>query len=265
MVWASGNVGAAVMTEDFTGYGAGALTGNSGGTGPWSGAWGTPGNSVQVNTTSGGLGTVSTISSTDPVGQAATSSGSPLISTRSFTTITGQSAVYFHVLLSIDQGGNFAPLGEGGVDFFNGSGDEQFIFGKLFGSANWGITARPGSSFDSQTSGVAVPDDTTTLVVGKIDQVNNVATLWINPDLTLLESANSPALTLSYNSDNDDFDTVRLRAAGTTGDTWRYDNLSIFSNGDSPFAMEMLAVPEPGVAALVLLGGVVIHRRRRAG
>jgi hypothetical protein len=256
--WLPVRASATILTEEFTGYSDGALTGNNGGTGPWSGAWATPGNSVQVNTTSGGLGAVSTISSTDPIAQA-TLSGPEQVSTRSFTTISGQSNVYFHVLLNITQSGS----GEGGVLFFNGGSDEQFFFGKNnSGNPNWGITARPGTGFDSGNSSVPVPSGTTTLLVGKIDQVNNVAKLWVNPDLTLLENQNAPVFTLNFGSGNDDIDTVRLRAAGTAGDVWKYDNLAIFSSGDSPFATA--AVPEPGLATLLTLGGAMIYWRRRA-
>ncbi len=251
------NACATVLIENFTDYSAGDLAGNNGGSGPWTAAWSQVGSNMNVVTGSGGIGTVSTISSTDPFVQA-TLTGSPVTYSRTFGTLSGQSNIYFSVLLNIQPAAN----SQGGIDFFNGAGDEQFVFGKTSGgNTTWGITARPGTGgFDSQNSGSTVPSGVTTLLVGRIDQVNRIATLWVNPDLTLPEAGNTAALTLLFGSGDTSIDRVRLRGDGNSGTVWKFDNLSIFSQGDSPFE----AVPEPNVVALLALGGGIIYWRRRA-
>jgi hypothetical protein len=223
---------ATILSDDFTGYTASDLAGNNGGNGPWTSPWTQLSGNINIVTGSGGVGTVSTINSTDPFVRA-TLAGTPDTYSRTFGTLSGQSNIYFSVLLNVQPAAN----SQGGVDFFNGVGDEQFVFGKTSNvSTNWGITARPGTSgFDSQNSSNTVPGGVTTLLVGRIDQVNRIATLWVDPDLTLPEAGNTAALTLLFGSGDTSIDRVRLRADGNAGTIWNFDNLSIFYQGDSPF------------------------------
>lgn len=256
--WVLPNVCATVLIENFTGYSAADLAGDNGGSGAWSSAWTQV--SGNINVVTGSVGSVSTITSTDPFVQA-TLAGPADTYSRTFGTLSGQSNIYFSVLLNIQPPAN----SQGGIDFYNG-GDEQFDFGKTDGgSTRWGITARPGTGgFASGNSSVAILNNTTTLLVGRIDQVNSIATLWVNPVLTLQEADNTAALTLTNGPGDTSIDRVRLRADGNSGTVWQFDNLTIYSGGSSPFGATVAAVPEPAVTTLFLLGAVIMYRRRKA-
>src|SRR5437016_6331407 len=80
-----------------------------------------------------------------------------------------------------------------------------------------------------ESSSVPINGMATTLLVARIDQVHHVLTLWVNPNLFLTESANTPALTTGY-GDTQDLDTVQMQATGPVGTVWRIDNLQINSD-----------------------------------
>jgi hypothetical protein len=103
--------------------------------------------------------------------------------------------------------------------------------------------------------------DMTTIVI-RVDFnsfANDNVTVWLNPNLSLTEAAQSAALTTYFSADAN-FDTIYLREGGG-GDGWTFSNFSIAENGtDTGF---FAAVPEPSAALLGGLGLLALLRRRR--
>lgn len=73
-------------------------------------------------------------------------------------------------------------------------------------------------------SGIQPVDGQTYTIVAKLDFIANLVSLWINPDLSVAESANSPTITRAYNALN--WNTaIRLGSGGSAPTTW--DNLAV--------------------------------------
>lgn len=118
-------------------------------------------------------------------------------------------------------------------------------------------SATPESGFNYQL--VRAAD--TMVFVFRIDFVsggNDNVTVWLNPNLGLTEAAQNPALKTTFTADAT-FTEIHLRESGG-GSGWNVANISIATSGtDAGF----FAVPEPGVATVLLLSGLACMGRRR--
>jgi hypothetical protein len=103
--------------------------------------------------------------------------------------------------------------------------------------------------------------DMTTIVI-RVDFnsfANDNITVWLNPNLSLTEAAQSASLTTNFLA-NATFNTIYLREGGG-GDGWTYSNFAIAENStDTGF---FAPVPEPSAALLGGLGMLPLLRRRR--
>ena len=106
-----------------------------------------------------------------------------------------------------------------------------------------------------------------TTIVFKVDYVNggnDNVTVWLNPNLSLTEAAQSPTLRTTFTADAT-FTEIHLRegggTAGSVAGSWPFSNIAIATSGtDLGF---FAPVPEPGTAALVGLFGPAFALRRR--
>jgi hypothetical protein len=105
------------------------------------------------------------------------------------------------------------------------------------------------------------PTDMTTIVL-RVDFnsfANDNITVWLNPNLSQTEAAQSAALTTYFDADAN-FDTIYLREGGG-GDGWTFSNFAIAENStDTGF----FAVPEPSAVLLGSFGLLALMRRRRS-
>jgi hypothetical protein len=103
--------------------------------------------------------------------------------------------------------------------------------------------------------------DMTTIVI-RVDfnsLANDNITVWLNPNLSLTEAAQSASLTTNFFA-NATFNNIYLREGGG-GDGWTYSNFAIAENStDTGF---FAPVPEPSAALLGGLGMLALLRRRR--
>ena len=150
-----------------------------------------------------------------------------------------------------------------GMQLFDGAVEK---LGVGNGAGNWSYSAfnaEGGASLDLNS---ATPEpgkvhqrvrltDVTTIVfrIDYNDGANDAVTVWLNPDLSLTEAAQSPTLRTTFSADAT-FTEVRLREGGPGGG-WSFSDMAIATYGADPgfFA----PVPEPATAALIGVVGVV--------
>lgn len=129
-------------------------------------------------------------------------------------------AMYVRFELSRGAGANWSGMSM--YDF----GNERFLFGVPF-AVNPASGVREFAIHDLATghtySGVVPVDDTSYTLVAKLDYIGNKLTLWVNPDLNLPESSNTPAAERSYTGNNW-ITGLRLASGGTAATAW--DNLA---------------------------------------
>jgi autotransporter-associated beta strand protein len=93
-------------------------------------------------------------------------------------------------------------------------------------------TPEPGEPYQLVRS-----TDVTTIVF-RVDfnsGANDNVTVWLNPNLSLTEAAQNPALTTTFTA-NADFDTIYLREGGNNGSGWTFSDIAIAENStDSGF------------------------------
>ena len=119
-----------------------------------------------------------------------------------------------------------AGVSWGGMSLYD-FGNERFLFGVPF-AINPASGVREFAIHDLASghtySGIVPVADTNYTVVAKLDFVANKAVLWVNPDLTQPESANTIAAERTYTAANW-ITAVRL-ASSADGDT-QWDNLAV--------------------------------------
>lgn len=100
-----------------------------------------------------------------------------------------------------------------------------------------------------------------TTIVFRVDFVNggnDNITVWLNPNLSLTEAAQSSSLTTTFQA-NATFNEIHLREGGGGGG-WTFSDIAVAGSGtDSGFF-----VPETSAALLGGLGALSLLRRRRA-
>ena len=94
--------------------------------------------------------------------------------------------------------------------------------------------------------------------VNYVSGANDNVTVWMNPNLSLSEGAQSPSLTTTFAADAS-FNELHLREGGG-GSGWTFSNINISDTGTGP---GFFPVPEPGTGLLALLTGIVSLARRR--
>ncbi len=130
------------------------------------------------------------------------------------------SVVYFKTEMTRRSG---ATLSVFGPDDF---GAERVAFGivDVGGVPQWGI--REGAVATSDLGALAVNNDQTYTVVGKLDFDGDLLSLWVNPNLADIEANNAPHVTHVYAGTNWTSG-IRLASTGTGNTEW--DNVAVAS------------------------------------
>jgi uncharacterized protein (TIGR03382 family) len=91
----------------------------------------------------------------------------------------------------------------------------------------------------------------------KLDQANDSATIWFNPNTSLTEAQQPAGITTIRTGlgTNDTFDEIRLRAGNNAGAT-TFSDIKIQDT-------TAFAIPEPSSAVLGAIGLLALVRRRR--
>lgn len=144
-------------------------------------------------------------------------------------------------------------------DFFGLSsydfGTERIFFGKTFGSSTFSLTGGTGAV---TTNNVAVTANTTYTLVTKIDFVNDIIALYVNPDLNALESSQTPAASAPYTGTN--FSTAVRLASGNTGSGISWDNLVVATTWADLGTVVNTTADTDGGASVLNAGGAVSLR-----
>lgn len=95
------------------------------------------------------------------------------------------------------------------------------------------------------------------------DNADDVARLWVNPDPSQSEAANTGALAVEYQSSTNEIagneiNSFYFRSNSVAPDLIQFDELRVATSWEDAFA-----VPEPGGMALLSLAGFMLARRRR--
>ncbi|WP_159434976.1 PEP-CTERM sorting domain-containing protein [Rubritalea squalenifaciens] len=170
-------------------------------------------------------------------------------------TITGDSAVYVVATMTFD-----APLTSSDsfniIEFGSTAGDTGHAgAGQGFGNTEFVI-----SGAGKTLSGVTITPGVAHLVVLKVDQTTDLATLWIDPNLSLAEVGALQDATRTTGGYSDDISFVKARGGNSNNNTVDYTGISVYYGGDTPFA----AIPEPSSSLMLGLCGIglVLKRRR---
>lgn len=275
--------GALVLYDDFDGYTAGTVNGDTGlaDTGSYSGNW--------AGDTAGGVATFETgaglsypgMTTTDGVLQIQRSSGSfaGFYNARIDPAGgAGNSALYFSGLINVSAGTEGVRFGLDLSDDTTKERRSEIGFTAAGNAAIWN-SGEPTDFDDAGLAPVATSSGTygfgtTYLLVGKIEDASNWAgsndrvSLWLNP-VDGVEGNNAALLTaeVGFNGlfpTNSNISQFALQAGTqSAGNTVQFDELRI----GTTFADVVTVVPEPSIYALfagfLALGGVMLRRRFR--
>ncbi|MES2982312.1 MAG: PEP-CTERM sorting domain-containing protein [Verrucomicrobiota bacterium] len=232
-----------IAYEGFN-YSAGTMTGNNGGTG-WSSSWShvyTSGASQNANTTGlsyTGLATVG--------GSMTWGSGGNGISENTRTLpLMNSGVVYFQFLSQLSNSGGGTPnirlsnSGAGTGAFGGNGGTYSSVMSILDASLN---AASDGSSSTSASL------SSLNLTIVRIDYVNNVTNMWVNPNLATFDYENPTSPNANAN-----FAPV-------------FNTISVYSRSGSYDEITVMTIPEPSSMAFVSLAVslALFGRRRRQG
>ncbi len=223
----------------------------------WVYPWGDGGFGQSAYIVDGAIGPVNNYLSFSPYAEFTLDSFAPLESIRSFTPQSNDNALYIYALVSFH--GTPGQDSYGGLGLYN-NGDEKFLIGQRYNSTTWGVETQ-NLNGAGMSSTVPLGDFTSTLLLARINQFDNLLTFWVNPDFGLPASdvTNTPAFTFDYGPGVDDLENVRLRGGNVgNGNKWQFDDINVTL--DSPFAPE---IPEPASVATVVLGSTA-HALRRS-
>jgi len=227
--------GAVIVTEKFS-YSDGALAGNNGGTGDWSGAW------AGDHSVSGGQ----------------ISTATTAIANRSFsTTFTGSSSdpLYFSARFTKTGSDTEYALWVVLDDANSGINNEGVKFG--LNSAGFTVGLENGGGADDQIFGTYTAGEQVQ-IIGKlefnVDGVNERAQIWVNPTGEETATIVSSQITLDIGWTTPQFSFVR-NWVGSDGD-FLVDDIRVGSTWAA-------AVPEPSSTALLGLGGLALMLRRK--
>lgn len=105
-------------------------------------------------------------------------------------------------------------------------GTARIQFGKSSGSTNLGLELLDPFAVAS-VSGTTVQSNSTYMLVTKIDYVNNLAELWVNPDLS--EPEGTPDVSETYSGSNW---STAISLSSSSGDSVSWDNLVVATSWD---------------------------------
>jgi len=257
-----------IAADSFNDKTVGALNGQGGGTGAWTGNYASLSG---VTVVAGGLnysaGQVNIAGGSQALRITGPAAATDQMFTRGFATQTGP--LYFSLL--------FRP----GLtpDTSTTDGDfVQFLLNDDMDEANAGSigmgrtdTNNPffsriglsGGGGDTDLSGVLAQDATTYFLVGRFTQsgVNGIEydtmSLWVNPN-SLTET--SPLVTSFFDSNSASLSFLTLRTAGLVSDFYLVDEFRLGTSFDA------VVVPEPSTwlsCGLLLAGGWIVRRRSK--
>jgi hypothetical protein len=145
-------------------------------------------------------------------------------------------------------------LQNGGAEMFQLAVDRD-------GSDTFFMSRRAGAGGNINTStGVAIVEDQTFLVVGRLNFTSQAADFWVNPTLSLSDPTSPQA---TFSTTGLAVDRINLVFNGSTAVTFDEVRVGTTFNDVTPFS----AIPEPSsfaaLAGLATLGCVGLRRRRR--
>jgi hypothetical protein len=143
------------------------------------------------------------------------------------------SVVFFKATMTRRAGATLSVFGPDDFDL------ERVGFGIVdnAGIPQWGI--REGAAFTTDGGTLAVTNDQTYTVVGKLDFDGNLLSLWVNPDLANPEAGNAPHVTRAYTGTNW-VSGIRISSTGT-GDT-EWDDVVVANSWDKLIGEPDLAI-----------------------
>lgn len=191
---------------------------------------------------------------------------------RTIGTTIDEGIVYLAATLEVRNGGSLDTSSAFGGLALNNQGN-QFDFGQAFNQANWSIDPGPGTP-QNINGPQAIALSTPTNVVlrynlnGAGDDGGVLNAVFFNPNLSNDEATNesdSNVFTSVSKNVGNNFNGLvfRVGQAGTTN-VWDFTNLTVYSEGDTPFSSGAI-VPEPSsliLASILALLAVLLSRFR---
>lgn len=260
---------AELLAYDGFNYSAGNVNGDSGGTG-WNGAWNSSTSPVYAAVVTGT--TLSYTGGSINIGGSGSAlsitGGSDGALNRSFLGTASGSEIYFSFLFQAvaGSGDEFSHfyLGDS-PDRFNSGGIGDFY--SAAGDARFGARVNNGTADTTTASSLSYTLGTTYLLVGRLStdgatgaagEIDHVQ-LWVNPT-SLVPGTASATVDASTGLSLAAFDVFSTRTVNFAGtDQILIDELKIGTD----FASVVTAVPEPSVAGLAAMGGMIVLWRRR--